>query len=131
MGQAQGLNCFLAVNKAESNSFRNKAMSEFKLVTQLKPGQWLLYIDLSDLHSKSVAEAIALLQEMGYDPQLRYLETGEAVKLCALLREEQHNPTQSIPDEYRFDELMALYEAFQPEDMAIQVLQGTPAISLY
>ena len=52
------------------------------------------------------------LEQMGYNPQLRYLETEQGIQLYTLLQDEQHDPTQPIPDEYGFDELMALDEAF-------------------
>ncbi|MBW4622051.1 MAG: hypothetical protein KME17_22190 [Cyanosarcina radialis HA8281-LM2] len=101
-------------------------MSKYQLQLKPNPGQWLLYVDLEEIKSKSVIQVLTLLEQMGYDPQLRYLETDRGVKLYALLKEEQHEPTQSISDEHGFGELIALYEAFKDEDMAIRSSRGLP-----
>lgn len=101
-------------------------MNRCQIQLQPRPGQWLLYIDLFEIKSRSVTDTLTLLEQMGYMPQLRYLETERGLNLYALLKDEQHDPTQPINDEYGFDELMALYNALQPEDMAIRSSRGLP-----
>ncbi len=101
-------------------------MNKCQIQLQPKPGQWLLYIDFSEIKSRSVTQTLTLLEQMGYVPQLRYLETEQVLNLYALLKDEQHDPTQPINDRHGFDELMALYDALQPEDMAIRSSRGLP-----
>jgi hypothetical protein len=98
---------------------------------QLKPkaGQILWFVDLSEIRSRSISETLELLEQMGHQPQLRYLETQDGLKLFALLRDEQHDPTQKIDDEYLIDERIALYEAFPKEDLAIHFSTGLPVKS--
>jgi hypothetical protein len=103
---------------------KNKCQFQWKP----RPGQWILSIDFSEIKSKSVTQVLSLLEQMGYEPQLRYLETEQGVKLYALLKDEQYDPSQPIPDDH-YEELMALYEAFQPEDMAIGSARGLPVKS--
>jgi hypothetical protein len=91
-----------------------------------KAGQILWYIDLSQIQSRSVNETLELLESIGHQPQLRYQETKEGLKLFALLRDEQTNPATVIDDEYLIDQRLALYEAFPDEDMAIHFACGSP-----
>ncbi|BAS57737.1 MULTISPECIES: PB1 domain-containing protein [Leptolyngbya] len=48
------------------------------------------------------------------------------MKLFVLLRDEQHDPNQSIDSEYRLDEVMKLYESCPNDEMAIHVATGLP-----
>jgi hypothetical protein len=91
-----------------------------------KAGQILWYIDLSQIQSRSVNETIELLESMGHQPQLRYQETKEGLKLFALLRDEQADPAAVVDDEYLIDQRLALYEALPGEDMAIHFASGLP-----
>jgi hypothetical protein len=91
-----------------------------------KAGQILWYVDLSQIQSRSVNETIELLESMGHQPQLRYQETKEGLKLFALLRDEQADPATVIDDEYLIDQRLALYEALPGEDMAIHFACGLP-----
>ncbi len=91
-----------------------------------KAGQILWYIDLSQIQSRSVNETLELLESIGHQPQLRYQETKEGLKLFALLRDEQTNPAAVIDDEYLIDQRLVLYEAFPGEDMAIHFACGSP-----
>ncbi len=91
-----------------------------------KAGQILWYVDLSQIQSRSVNETIELLESMGHQPQLRYQEAKEGLKLFALLRDEQADPATVIDDEYLIDQRLALYEALPGEDMAIHFACGLP-----
>lgn len=105
----------------------SQLLTKYQLQMKPRPGQFLVYIDLSMVQSRSKAETLTELERLGYAPQLRFLETpsGE-VKLYALLRDEQHDPTQRIPDTYLREETIALFEAFPGEATAIYSLQGVP-----
>jgi hypothetical protein len=101
--------------------------TRYQLQTRPRAGQFLVYIDLSLIQSRSKAETLALLEQMGYEPQLRYLETSAGeIQLYALLRDEQHDPALPIPDHYLLDERIALFEAFPGEETAIYSLRGLP-----
>jgi hypothetical protein len=91
-----------------------------------KAGQILWYVNLSEIHSRSVSETLELLESMGHQPQLRYQETKDGLNLFALLRDEQADPAAAIDDEYLIDQRMALYEALPGEDMAIHFASGLP-----
>lgn len=51
-----------------------------------KAGYSYLFLNLSDLQEISATDAIAKVETMGYDPQIRYMETTNGVKTCALLK---------------------------------------------
>ncbi|BAU10258.1 hypothetical protein LEP3755_07400 [Leptolyngbya sp. NIES-3755] len=101
-------------------------MNKHQIQLHPKAGQILWYVDLSEIRSHSVSEALELLEQMGYQPQLRYLETQNGLKLFALLKDEQRDPNQVIDDEYLIDERLALFEAFPGDDMAIHLTNGVP-----
>ena len=103
-----------------------ESANKYRLQIIPKPGQFLMYVDLSAIASRSVDETLNLLEQMGYEPQLRYQETQAGLRLYALLRDEQLDPTQSIDDHHRLEERLALYEAFPGEDMAIYCPRGLP-----
>jgi hypothetical protein len=59
-----------------------------------KPGEVFLYVSLSEVKNMTVTETIAMLEEMGYSPELRYRQSKEdgAVSIYALLKHEQYDP---------------------------------------
>jgi hypothetical protein len=91
-----------------------------------KPGQIIVSIELSGLQNHSIEEALAIVQQLGYEPQLRYLESNSGFSLYALLLDEQHDPNRAIDSLYRVDETIALFEAFPGDDMAIRSSRGCP-----
>ena len=63
----------------------------FEMQTVPNPGKALLYVRLSDVSNMSIAEALKLLQGMGYAPELRYVQWAsdpKQVTLFAWLKEE-------------------------------------------
>jgi hypothetical protein len=100
-------------------------MSQYELPS-VGAGQCMLCVKLSDIHSRTVSETLALLEQMGYQPELRYDETKVGVMLYALLKFDQLDPTQPIPDEHRDAEFVRLCEAFPGEDTAVRYLRGKP-----
>lgn len=95
---------------------------------QLRPrsGQFLMFVELTAI-DLPIAETFSRLERLGYTPQLRYSESGKEVKLYALLRDEQFDPTQSIDDLYRLEERIRLFEAFPGSESAIYCPRGLPA----
>jgi hypothetical protein len=91
-----------------------------------KVGQILWYIDLSQIRSRSVSQTLELLESLGHQPQLRYQETKQGLKLFALLKDEQTDSGVVIEDEYLVDQRLVLYEALPGEDMAIHFACGLP-----
>jgi hypothetical protein len=100
--------------------------NQYQLPRIPRPGQFLLYVDLSAVTQRSVSETLNTLGKLGYEPQLRYQEMQDGLRLYALLRDEQLDPTQPICDRYRLEERLALYEAFPDDDMAIYCPRGLP-----
>ena len=63
----------------------------FEMETVPSPGKALLYVRLSDVSNMSIAEALKLLQGLGYAPELRYVQwvtNPSQVTLFAWLKEE-------------------------------------------
>ena len=92
-----------------------------------KPGQIIVSIELTALQKHSIEEALAIVGQLGYEPQLRYLESKAGLSLYALLLHEQHDPSGAIDDAYRVDETIALFEALPGDDMAIHSSRGVPS----
>jgi hypothetical protein len=89
-------------------------VNALKLPVGAKPGQVVLLIDLSELPQPS--HTLALLPSLGYEPQLRYLETPTGLHVVAVLKDEQVEPFQTIDDEAWFDEWEALALRITPEN---------------
>jgi hypothetical protein len=116
-------------SKARCQVMTNQLTVNTQYQLQMRPsvGQFLVYIDLSMIQSRTKADTLALLVQLGYEPQLRYLETqtGE-IQLYALLRDEQHDPSFPIADDYLLIDRIALFELFPGEETAIYSLRGLP-----
>lgn len=101
------------------------------MITKFDPlprnGQILLYIDFSRLTSRSVTEALILLEKMGYQPELRYSQVEDEITLYAVLKDEQFN--SEMPRDYLADEWEKLVEAFLPDDMAVRSPRSLPVLS--
>ena len=99
-------------------------INALKLPVGAKPGQVILLVDLSDLPQPS--QTLQLLSELGYTPQLRYLEIQTGLHVVAVLKDEQHDPAQPIDDEALFDEWEALALRITPENpnQAVRLWQG-------
>jgi hypothetical protein len=100
---------------------------QYRLEQIPKSGQLLMYVELTAIKGKSISESLALLEAMGYEPQLRYLDLNDGLHLYALLRDEQLDPAQLIDDNYRLDERIALFEAFPGDEMVVHCATGLPA----
>jgi ribosomal protein S10 len=82
-----------------------------------RPGEALLYVELTAVQNRSVDETLQLLIEMGYSPQLRYLQWAadpNRVSLFALLRQSPYDP-EIQGDNYLIDEFHRLCGVIQPE----------------
>lgn len=63
----------------------------FEMETVPSPGKALLYVRLSDVSNMSIADALKLLQGLGYAPELRYVQWAsdpKQITLFAWLKEE-------------------------------------------
>ncbi|MBD2122533.1 acyl carrier protein [Trichocoleus sp. FACHB-262] len=94
------------------------------------PGQVLLYVVLSEVENMTISETLALLVEMGYQPELRYRQWKDEsstlqTSLYAVLKDEQHGPTTEIDSEYLAEELETLWNHIQP-DLAVRCPRGLP-----
>jgi hypothetical protein len=80
----------------------------FEMETVPSPGKALLYVRLSDVSNMSIADALKLLQGLGYAPELRYVQWASDPKqltLFAWLKEEtlpygSTGETSNLWDEY-------------------------------
>lgn len=81
-----------------------------------KVGEVFLAVELTALKTMSIAEALQVLQDNGYEPQLRYrqLPSGE-VSVFALLKHEKVSPEVLMNSDYLGDELDALAEIIEPD----------------
>ena len=62
-------------------------LNSLKLPVGAKPGQAILFVDLSKAGSPS--DVLRQLSEMGYDPQIRYLELTTGLHVVAVLKDER------------------------------------------
>jgi hypothetical protein len=90
-----------------------------------KAGQILLLVDLTQ--TPKPIEALALIQSMGYKPQLRFCIFSTGLHVVAVLKEEQFDPHQAIADEYLMDEWLALGQSLNPD--AVKLWRGHPKSS--
>lgn len=92
-------------------------MQTFEMEMVPRPGQALLYVRLSDITNMLVADALKLLQELGYTPELRYLQSAADPKhiiLFASLREEVLPAGTTGETLYLWDEYQLLIQKIQP-----------------
>jgi hypothetical protein len=87
-----------------------------------KPGQILLLVDLTQ--TPKPIEALALIQSMGYEPQLKFCIFSTGLHVVAVLKEEQFDPHQAIADDYWMDEWLALGQSLNPD--AVKLWRGHP-----
>ena len=85
-------------------------------------GYAYLYLDLGLLKNMTHREALAKLESMGYEPNLRYQETTNGLTVCALLKVVKLDDPTS-PDNPFEDVLENLYITF---DGAIRSPSGRP-----
>lgn len=88
-----------------------------------RPGQMILGIDLSEVEQPS--QVLALTEQQGYEPQLRYLELKVGLHIFAVLKDEQHDPTVRLDDEYLMDEWETLSQQVVPST-AVRLWRGLP-----
>ncbi len=89
-----------------------------------KPGQIILGVDLSKTQRSS--QALSLLTQLGYEPQLRYLELKTGLHVFAILKDEQYDPNLMIDDEYLISEWENLSDQITPST-AVRLWRGYPS----
>jgi hypothetical protein len=92
--------------RSEDNGMSN----HLELPLSPQAGEVFLYLDLDKLGKMPVAQAIAIAQELGYSPELRYRQQSGIITIYALLKYEQHDPNEWLGDDYLGDEMDALAE---------------------
>ncbi|UBF30072.1 hypothetical protein K9N68_38455 (plasmid) [Kovacikia minuta CCNUW1] len=97
-------------------------LEALKMRVGAQPGQVVLFVDLSAVEQPS--EVLKRLTAMGYEPQLRYLELQTGLHVVAVLKDEQHDPTQPLDEAYLLDEWEALGEQIHQE--AVRLWRGYP-----
>jgi hypothetical protein len=100
-------------------------VSKYALPT-VEAGQCMLCVNLSELKAHSVAQALIILEEIGFQPELRYDQNFVGTELYALLRYDQLDPTKPISDEHLGWDFDKLCKAFPGETFALRCLQGSP-----
>ncbi|MCC5622861.1 acyl carrier protein [Nostoc sp. CHAB 5715] len=82
-----------------------------------KPGEVFLAVELTAVENMNVAETLKLLEDMGYNPTLRYRQIPDGrISVYALLRHENVNPEILQNSDYLGEQLDALAEVIQPAD---------------
>jgi hypothetical protein len=98
-----------------------------------KPGEVFLAVELTAVQNMTVAQTLKLLEDMGYNPSLRYRQSSDGrVCVYALLRHDFVNPEILQNSDYLGEQLDALAEVIKPAD-AITSPRGissakTPAV---
>jgi hypothetical protein len=100
-------------------------ITALKIRPGAKPGQIILGVDLSETERSS--QVLDLLTELGYEPQLRYLELRTGLHVFAVLKDEQHDPNVMIDDEYLMNEWETLVSQITPST-AVRLWRGYPRI---
>lgn len=90
-------------------------MDRFSLPIRPRPGEAWIALNLSDL-DRPIAEALTQLQEMGFNPELRYRQgVDKSLTLFALLCHVQHEPDYFLKtSDFWEHEVDRLAETFPP-----------------
>lgn len=96
-------------------------ITALKMRPGARPGQIILGIDLSETERSS--KVLDLLAELGYEPQLRYLELRTGFHVFAVLKDEQHDPNVTLADEYLMNEWSTLVNRIVPST-AVRLWRG-------
>jgi hypothetical protein len=76
-----------------------------------KTGQVILLVDLTT--SGNSDETIVILEQLGYDPEIRHVSYKSGVHVVAVVKDEQHDNLPS--DDYLIDEWMQLRSLIVPD----------------
>ena len=80
-----------------------------------KVGEVFLAVELTAVQNMTVAETLKSLEDMGYNPTLRYRQFSDGrVSVYALLKHEHIEPEILQNSDYLGEELDALAEMIQP-----------------
>ena len=90
-----------------------------------KPGQVLLYVNLSLVESKTYRESLQVLEDLGYSYTLGFSENpDDTVNLYAILRDEPL--LEGMPQDYMAIEWERVTEALLPDDIAVKNPRSLP-----
>lgn len=79
-----------------------------------KIGEVFLAVELTAVQNMTVAETLKSLEDMGYNPTLRYRQFLDGISVYALLKHEHIEPEILQNSDYLGEELDALAEVIQP-----------------
>jgi hypothetical protein len=91
-------------------------MNHLQLPLIPKPGEVWLTLELTAI-SQSIDEALIILKDLGYEPELRYRQS-DRLRLFALLKHEHDVPSQVLRNDYLGDHMDRLAEIFEPSAIA-------------
>lgn len=83
-----------------------------------KTGQIILSVDLT--LAGNAEEVLANLKDLGYSPEIRYVNYAEGVHVLAVLKDEQYDTV--VDENYLTDEWMQLCDRFNPN--AVRLWRG-------
>lgn len=99
-------------------------ITALKIRPGAKPGQIILGVDLSETERASLT--LSLLTQLGYEPQIRYLELNRGLHVFAILKDEQYDPNVMLDDEYLISEWENLSAQITPST-AVRLWRGYPS----
>jgi hypothetical protein len=102
----------------------------YELSLPPKPGEVLLFVELSRVENMTIAECLTMLELMGYQPELRYRQWNDAdsiqhVGLFALLKREICDPQMLVNSDYMIEEWSELAQLIKPST-AVCCPRGLP-----
>ena len=83
-----------------------------------KKGQIILSVDLTV--AGDAEEVLAHLKELGYSPEIRYVNYTEGVHVIAVIKDERYDTV--VDEDYLTDEWMQLCDRFAPR--AVRLWRG-------
>lgn len=84
----------------------------------VKTGQILLAVDLTV--AGAAEDVLAIIERLGYDPEIRHISYASGVHVLAVLKDEQHQ--QTVDDDYLLEEWLQVRSQIQAD--AVHLWRG-------
>jgi hypothetical protein len=81
-------------------------------------GQIILAVDLTV--AGAIDRALATIQDLGYDPEIRHVNYSSGVHVLAILKDEQHS--EAIDDDYLLEAWLQVRSQINPD--AVHLWRG-------
>lgn len=101
-------------------------MSDRRIMVRPKPGQFLLFVDLGEIESHSLAERLRKLEELDFYIDVEYEYCEDGIRLYALLINDEFRADHRIPDDYRLEDRLRVFQAFEGEEDLVYCRMGKP-----